>query len=470
MKKILTIMLAMLCVLSSAGLAGCNNGSASSEKTDASSSASEVKLADADLGGKTVTIATWLDYNNSEDTSLVSTARREYFAKIEKELNCKLEWKIVDKATLTSQLITTALTGDKFADIAITVMWNTASVLTNKAFHDINSVETVNLEADYYDADKNRLLDINGVQRAASCGLTCTPASETSAVVFNKRILSECGLEDPYALYEKNEWTVSKLREMAKAATKDLDGVSGMTLNDQYGITTLDPDALARNILTANGAYTITKEKGKNFTYNMNDEKVVNTLKYTQDWFCNDGSLFINSNQDTQHAQFSNGRALFYIFQLNYLKEFTEMSDEYGVVPFPRGDEEKSYVGQLNWNTCLMGIPSTVPADELADVGAVFEALAAYSKDDNANRMNEIVGRYLRDEKSAEMLEVISSTGIHTADLVIATPRIEAIYQAHGAALGGVTDITRDISQIIASNKNSFRSALNSVSATLAAE
>lgn len=476
MKKIITYVLAMIMVLTCFTMAGCSDKPDTTSKQAGTSSNSNsagedvLDLSKADLGGKTITIASWRDFNNPDDKSDVATKRREYFAQIEKDLNCKIEWKVIDRDTLTNQLITTALANDKFCDIAITIMWNTASVLTNKAFADLNSVKSVNLAADYYDQDKNTLLDINGVQRAASCGLLCTPVSETAAVVFNKRILSECGLEDPYKLYADNKWTVSKLREMAKKATKDLDGASGMTLNDQYGITTLDTNALAQDILAANGAQTITKEKGKNFTYNLNDEKVVNALKFAQDWLCNDASVLINSNQDTQHEQFSSGKALFYIFQLSYLEKFKDMKDEYGIVPFPRGDEVEGYTGLMNWNTSLMGIPSTVSEADREDVGYVLEALAYYSRNDNKNMTQELIGRYLRDDKSIEMLEVISSTGVHAPDLIIATPRIENVSNAMNQILAGTRDKTIDIPKTISSNKNALRSALNQLSATLASE
>ena len=238
----------------------------------------------------------------------------------------------------------------------------------------------------------------------------------------------------------------------------------------QYGITTLDPNALAQDILAANNAYTITKTKGKNFSYNLNDEKVVNSLKYTQDWFCNDASVLMNSNQDTQHEQFASGKALFYVFQLSYLEKFKDMKDTYGIVPFPRGDESKDYTGLMNWNTSLMGIPSTVSKADREAVGYVYEALAYYSKNDNKNRTEELIGRYVRDDESVKMLDVISSTGIHTPDLIIATPRMESISNALNQITGGTRDITVDIPKKIASNKNALRSALNQISATFASK
>ena len=467
MKKVFTFILAIVITACCLSMAGCGEKDAGSDSGTSSGTESSQSVK-ANLGGKTVTVATWRDFKNANDN--IGAERVKYFEKLEKDLDCKLDFQITDKETITQQLITTAMSGTKFCDIAIGVMWNTASVLTNRAFADLNKIDTVHLDRDYYDQNMNTILDINGIQRAASCGLTCTPVSETAAVVFNKRILKECGLENPYDLYKNNKWTLSKMREMAKTATKDLDGVAGMGINDQYGITTLDTVAFAKNILTASDAYLIAKEKGGSFVYNMGDDKIINNLKFAQDWIGRDNSIFINSSQDAQHAQFSNGKALFYTFQLSYLSKFTEMKDDYGIVPFPRGDEVDKYIGQMNWNTSLMGIPVTVGKDEINDIGSVFEALASYSASDNETMKNTLAGRFARDEESIEMMQVISETGRHTADLVLATPRMEAIEAATTAVFSGVNDATRDIAQLIASTRNSGKSAIALANAALAME
>ena len=377
-------------------------------------------------------------------------------------------WKVTGQEDLTTNLTTTALSGDKICDIAIPIFWNTASLLTNRVVADLRAIPTIDLTADYWEADANRLLSVKGVQRAAACGLTCTPATETAAVVFNKRIISEMNLDNPYTLYNNNQWTVPKLREMAKAATKDLDGVAGMTKNDQFGITTLDKNALQSNVLAAQGMQIITKEADGVFNYNMTDPNLVGMLKTIQDWFCNDGSIYDNSDQTAQHAQFRDGKALFYIFQLSYLPEFANMKDDYGVVPFPKGEGMSNYIGEMNWNTNLMVIPTTVKGDDLNNIGAVVQALAYYSRNDNQVKMNETVGRYLRDSESAGMLKAISDSAIHSPHLLVASPRFPEIEQTTTHILGGTSDITYDFAQNINQTKNSGRSEINKFNASMA--
>ena len=471
MKKIISITLALCLTVSVALLSGCDNKKTSSGgNTSSGGSASTAERSIRNLNGRTVTIATTDNYGDRKTgESETDDKRLEYFKKIENELNCKIEWVSYGNEELTTKLITTALSGDKFCDIAIPIFWNTAANFTNKVLVDLNTVDTLNMKADYWHQPTNELLSVNGVLRASACGLTCLPVNETAAVVFNKRIIKEMNLENPYELYKNGKWTVEKLREMAKKATKDLDGVSGMTKNDQWGITTLDRTALTQDIYTAYGFRTITKNGTGVYQYNMNNSDFITHLKWIQDWYCNDASIFVNDDQDAQHAQFSNGKALFYIFQLNYLSKFKNMTDDYGVVPFPMGSDKDNYAGLMNWNTRLMGIPVTVKGEELLDAGSVMQALAYYSKDDNNNKKQEIVGRYLRDSESIEMLDKISETGIHVPELFIATARFQSIQQnTTWIAFAGVSDPTYDFAQKIAETKNTANSLIAEFSASIA--
>ena len=56
-------------------------------------------------------------------------------------------------------------------------------------------------------------------------------------IYFNKDIVTECGLENPYELVYNKEWTVDKFISMAEGATADLDGNGKITNNDRRGVS-----------------------------------------------------------------------------------------------------------------------------------------------------------------------------------------------------------------------------------------
>ena len=58
---------------------------------------------------------------------------------------------------------------------------------------------------------------------------------EAYVLFYNKAIREELGLESPYDLYVRDEWTMSKLLEYCKAAKSDLNGDGVFDGNDRYG-------------------------------------------------------------------------------------------------------------------------------------------------------------------------------------------------------------------------------------------
>ena len=94
---------------------------------------------------------------------------------------------------------------------------------------------------------------------------------------FNKKIAKSLNW-DPYAQVKNNQWTVSELRRVTKAATRDLDGKSGMTAADQWGMAQIDPGTAGMMaLLTGSNLEKIKGFIGK-FTYNMDNKDIINTI------------------------------------------------------------------------------------------------------------------------------------------------------------------------------------------------
>lgn len=72
----------------------------------------------------------------------------------------------------------------------------------------------------------------------------------TYPMMYNRQLVEEAGLEDPYELWERGEWTWDKFLEYAIATTKDLDG-DGVT--DQWGFDAFVEESMS-GFLMSNGA------------------------------------------------------------------------------------------------------------------------------------------------------------------------------------------------------------------------
>ena len=77
------------------------------------------------------------------------------------------------------------------------------------------------LDGDWWDQNAIDDLSIGNKLFFASGDIAVTDDEMTTMLVFNKELIEENQLEDPYALVEAGTWTVDKLYEMARAAAVD---------------------------------------------------------------------------------------------------------------------------------------------------------------------------------------------------------------------------------------------------------
>ena len=101
------------------------------------------------------------------------------------------------------------------------------------------------------------------------------------------------------------------------------------------------------------------------------------------------------------------------------LKDLRDVEFELGVVPVPKYDEtQKNYVTQIFAGANAVGIPITNPDPERT--GKVLDCLAEQSSDTvRSVYMNQTLDfKYIQDEESQEMLDIVLSTGVFDISLV----------------------------------------------------
>ena len=106
---------------------------------------------------------------------------------------------------------------------------------------------------------------------------------------------------------------------------------------------------------------------------------------------------------------FNDNRALFYTRYIKAISWFRDMETDFGVLPYPKWDEtQKDYCNTMHaYGTSYLCIPLTVYDSEMS--GAVLEALSYYGQKliKPAYYEKNLKGKYIRDEESAEMLDLI---------------------------------------------------------------
>ena len=92
---------------------------------------------------------------------------------------------------------------------------------------------------------------------------------------------------------------------------------------------------------------------------------------------------------------------------------YRSMDDDFGILPYPKFDEDDEYTTAINGVAQLTCIPITVPNVERT--GAILEALCAYSARDVVPAFYEVSlkTKYARDDESEEMMDIIKGSIIY---------------------------------------------------------
>ena len=239
-------------------------------------------------------------------------------------------------------------------------------------------------------------------------------------VGFNKNILDSYQLKDPYQLVRDGAWTLDAMFEDMSAVATDLDGDGKIDGSDQFGVTCYNGALFP--LLLASGETIFQKDADDIPSYVIPGDRFFSVFEKIATYFfapavndivCMDGRTpNISQYPDTWHGVFSSGHALFYLEPIGSLKKLREMEAEFGIVPYPKYDEkQENYVSYVAHYAAVLGVPIT--NSDLARTGVILENLSAEShKELKDTYMKTTLNfKYIRDVESAEMLNIIFSTG-----------------------------------------------------------
>ena len=249
---------------------------------------------------------------------------------------------------------------------------------------------------------------------------------------FNKNIIDENALGDPYELVREGAWTLDQMKTYMETAAMDLDGNGTMDGADRFGVTCYS-GCVGAFVLGAGETFIERGEDGTPMLITPDDrffavyEKIVSAMfDPANTYVCMDGKTQnIAQYENGWHGVFSSGHALFYLEPIGSLKKLRDMDAEFGIVPFPKYEEaQEEYVTYIAGYAAFCGIPVTT--SDMQRTGVILENLCAYSYGDlrQAYVDTTLNFKYIRDQESAEMLNLILDSGRFslTDILAVTTP------------------------------------------------
>jgi len=116
------------------------------------------------------------------------------------------------------------MAGDNYFDVFMMPLFLAGGMAEEGFLVDLFDVRYLDFEKPWWDQGAVANLSIGHKLFFAVGDSVLINKSETSAVLFNKQLITDLQLENPYELVRGGQWTLGKLGEMAKAAMADLDG------------------------------------------------------------------------------------------------------------------------------------------------------------------------------------------------------------------------------------------------------
>ena len=238
--------------------------------------------------------------------------------------------------------------------------------------------------------------------------------TQTPTMLFNKQMVDDFSLEDPYTLVREGKWTFEKMMELGAGVVADLDG-DGMGEFDRYALTC---NAYASDCyaLGADRVF-VAKDAEEDAPYvNLDDELFLNywemVVTYLNSGDVQYGEHYTadNGRQRVPQATFSSGRSLFWVESMGWVDTLREMEIDFGLLPMPKADESQAeYTNSVHSNATCVSLPITAD-DEMLDRNCrIIEDLCCESMRfvRPAYYENALEGRYFRDAESGEMLDLI---------------------------------------------------------------
>lgn len=250
----------------------------------------------------------------------------------------------------------------------------------------------------------------------------------TTILAFNKQMVLDYGLDDPYELVYDGKWTYDRFMEMNHLVTQDMNGDGKMTIDDQFG-TVLVTNMFYPNFWLQDGLKLVEKDTDDLPYFNVpgNEPLITMLVKLATD--SKDESFYDVNNHSDYKAQyqqqtgsnyndvmaiFADDKALFASSSLINIMDARDMETDFGLLPFPASEEKEA--GYIYGSRTFGGFPYVVPVTVMDTemVSAVMEASACESMKTVIPVLYDKVlkGKNTRDEESYAILDMIRQNRI----------------------------------------------------------
>jgi len=352
-------------------------------------------------------------YNEERSGEPINDAVHERNLAIEEKYNITIS--LTEAANVQTEAQKVIVAGDDVYDIVTPIINNSYTMAQNGYLVNLYDVPHIQLEKDWWDPILAEQLSVGGRLYVTTGDISTEDEELNAAIYFNKALITDHNLEEPYKLVLNGTWTLDKLYATGKALTFDVDGDGDTDHHDSYGFGNDFTGAEFFFFSTGENYARLDKDGAPQITA-LND-RAINVMDKIIEQF-NDRTFMIWAT-DIQNAGEANGwttlnemlidgRLMFRPGNIYNCKQYRDMVSDFGMLPYPKYDEsqERYYMNVMTHACQGICIPVTNP--DIDRTGLLLEAMAYGSEDVHKAYYDvTLTGKMARDEETIRMLEII---------------------------------------------------------------
>lgn len=302
-------------------------------------------------------------------------------------------------------------------DVVIEDVRSTANLITQHYVTEISKIPYIDTNNKWWDSNVGRDLSVLGRQYFLGGDYTLAHYDTTCVLVFNKNLANEYNAGDPYPLVLDGKWTFDEFERMMKTVSKDLDGNGLYDENDLYGFASLS-FVFYPSFMTGAGVLTISQDSEGYPVYTLGSEHNTTVFQRLLAMMHTENLVYDVVPKGKDHRlpeyMFADDKALFWSQLIYWTTQLRDMKSDFGIIPFPKFDEQQKDYEVMMFGSPLSMIPVT--NTDLERTGILLEYMAAYSR-------NELIPAYYditmkekvsRDETTKQILDLIFSSRCYT--------------------------------------------------------
>ena len=392
--------------------------SAQPEEEDAGPKLTTPNLPDTDWNGREITFLVrgpefneWESqdiYVEEENGEPVNDAVYKRNAILEDRYNFVIK-QVPGTSAIQSMAEKSMLSGTNAYQVVMCNTEETSKLAMKGYLNDLRKVPYLDLSREYWDQNSIYAFTVGGKTLFMTGDLSIMANDATWIFMFNKKLLKELGLEDPYAMVRSGNWTADNLYAMVKATAKDLNGDGSMKINDDmYGMVI---ESTLEGLFFSMGMRVSTMNADGYPELSMNNERIARVMEKTA--MVLEKDIGFKGDWQAIGKCFEEDRALIYGEVLQCVIRRRNMDTDFGVLPLPKLDAaQEDYAHMVHKTACMVAVPNSLTEDESGFAGFALEAMAAESKNWLVPAYYTIAleGKFMRDEESKDMLDIILRT------------------------------------------------------------